>query len=105
MMDDKGDDDDVRGDIGKKEGILSEDLDMLISKLRRLRLAFVSAEEQKSNSVDDDRRIKSEVLGGLKKKRKRMKGESLSNSGGSLTKKESKQRATNWERLKATLKR
>jgi alpha-ketoglutarate-dependent dioxygenase FTO len=103
MMDDKGDDN-VRGDIGKKEGILSEDLDMLISKLRRLRLAFVSAEEQKSNNLDDDR-IKSEVLGESKKKRKRVKGELPNNASGSLTKKESKQRASNWERLKATLKR
>jgi hypothetical protein len=103
MMDNKGDDN-VRGDIGTKEGILSENLDMLISKLRRLRLAFVSAEEQKSNSVDDDR-IKSEVLVGSKKKRKRVKEELSNNAGGSLTKKESKQRASNWERLKATLKR
>jgi hypothetical protein len=103
MMDNKGDDN-VRGDIGTKEGILSENLDMLISKLRRLRLAFVSAEEQKSNSVDDDR-TKSEVLVGSKKKRKRVKEELSNNAGGSLTKKESKQRASNWERLKATLKR
>ena len=100
MMD--KDDDDVRGDM-EKEGRLSEDLDMLISKLRRLRLAFVSVEERKSNV--DNERIKLEVLGGeSKKKRKRMKDKSLSNSGGSLTKKESKQRASNWERLKATLK-
>lgn len=94
-------DDDAR-DTKMKEGILSEDLDMLISKLRRLRLAFVSVEEQRSNV--DNERIKSEV-GDSKKKRKRMKNELLSNSGGSLTKKESKQRASNWERLKATLKR
>ena len=104
MMDKDDDDDDVRGDMEKKEGRLSEDLDMLISKLRRLRLACVSVEERKCNV--DNERIKLEVLGGgSKKKRKRMKDKSLSNSGGSLTKKESKQRASNWERLKATLKR
>ena len=80
----------------EKKGILSEDLDMLISKLRRLRLAFVSIDEQKSN-LDDH--VKSSEWSESKKKRK------LSNSGGSLTKKESKQRASNWERLKATLKR
>jgi alpha-ketoglutarate-dependent dioxygenase FTO len=95
-MMDKVDDNDVRSDMEKKEGRLSEDLDMLISKLRRLRLAFVSIDEQKSN-VDDH--VKSSEWSESKKKRK------LSNSGGSLTKKESKQRASNWERLKATLKR
>jgi len=64
--DDDHDDDDARDTDGG--GRLPEDLDAVISRLRRLRLAFVSAEEQKSNADD---RIKSEV-GGSKREHRRV---------------------------------
>ncbi|KAL7542285.1 hypothetical protein ACHAXR_013212 [Thalassiosira sp. AJA248-18] len=70
------------------EGQLPENLDLLVSQLRQWRSAFVATEEiEELNEV------------GVKKAKKSKKSKS-----GSLTKKESKQRASNWERLKANLK-
>ena len=90
----------VREKEVEKEGRLPEDLDALVSQLRRSRSVFVSAEKSDEQLEGAER---GDIMMLSKKKCKR-DGEK-SKSGGSLTKKESKQRASNWERLKASLKR
>lgn len=86
---------DREGRNGDGGGRPFEDLDSLVSKLRRWRSAFVSF-EKKSEAREGDGGGK--IMIGAKKPSK-------TKSVGSLTKKESKQRASNWERLKANLKR
>ena len=68
------------------KGQVREDLEVLVTNLRQWRSRFVSLEQ----SVDD------EVAASAAKKSKKSRS-------GLLTKKESKQKASNWERLKANM--
>jgi len=81
-------------------------LDSLVSRLRRWRSAFVISEEEKSDFVREgggDGGVK--TMTGAKKLKGRQRGKTSKSAVGSLTKKESKQRASNWERLRANLKK
>lgn len=75
------------------EGHMPENLDLLVSQLRQWRSAFIAFEQsgECGDDIDSAQRKKS----GKKSKKSKL---------GSLTKKESKQRASNWERLKGNLK-
>jgi len=78
-----------------KDDQLPEDLSSLVDSLRKWRAAFVaggSAKESRSEKGSES---------GMKKSKKSSK---KSKSSGSMTKKESKQRASNWERMKAKFK-
>ena len=72
---------------------MPENLELLVSQLRQWRSTFVASE--KSGEHDDD-------TGSAPRKKRRNKSNKAKT--GSLTKKESKQRNSNWERLKASLK-
>lgn len=75
------------------EGWMPENLDLLISQLRQWRSAFVAF-----NKAEEPNETKQ----GAKKSKKSKKSKSV-DLGSLRTKKESKQRASNWERLKANL--
>ncbi len=93
---------DRRGRCDGERGLLPEDLNSLVIQLRQWRSAFVlSAKEKSGNQQGGD--IHVNMTSGPKQK---LKGQGkLSKSVGSLTKKESKHRASNWERLRANLKK
>jgi hypothetical protein len=71
-----------------EKGQVPEDLKALLTNLRKWRSRFVLAEQS-----DDSKAVAS--ASGEKKSKKRRSG--------LLTKKESKQKASNWERLKANM--
>ena len=73
---------------------IPENLEGLVSQLRQWRSAFIAASS--SDHVEDTGESQIDA----KKSKKRKKSKS-----GSLTKKESKQRASNWEKLKANMKK
>jgi alpha-ketoglutarate-dependent dioxygenase FTO len=93
------------GESGGRGG-LPEDLDSLVSRLRRWRSAFVISEEEKfdvGREGGGDGGVK--TMTGAKELKGRQRGKTSKSAVGSLTKKESKQRASNWERLRANLKK
>lgn len=71
-----------------EKGQVSEDLEVLVTNLRKWRSRFVSAGQS------DDSKAVASASGEKKSKKSR---------SGLLTKKESKQKASNWERLKANM--
>ncbi|KAL9191024.1 hypothetical protein ACHAXT_000730 [Thalassiosira profunda] len=75
----------------RSERQLPEDLDALVAGVRQLRSAFVAAE---SGGVNDN----TDATKGAKK------AKSKKSKTGSLTKKEARRKASNWERLKANMK-
>ncbi|KAL3822218.1 hypothetical protein ACHAXA_000658 [Cyclostephanos tholiformis] len=92
---------DREGRCDGERGQLSEDLNYLVSQLRQWRSEFVLFVKEKScNQQGGDHHGK--IMLGAKKLIGHGK---LSKSVGSLTKKELKNRASNWERLKANLRK
>jgi len=77
---------------------IPENLDGLVSQLRQWRSAFIAASSS-DNLEDIATAGESQIDAKKSKKRKKSK------SASSLTKKESKQRASNWEKLKANMKK
>lgn len=74
------------------EGRMPDNLDHIVSQLRHWRSSFIAVENYEEPDA-------TKALLGAKKSKKNRKSKT-----GSLTKKESKQQASNWERLKGNLK-
>jgi alpha-ketoglutarate-dependent dioxygenase FTO len=91
---------DRRGRCDDERGQLPEDLNLLVTQLRQWRSAFVLSAKNKSGDGQSG-----DTLGNIMPGSKKLKGQGKLSEVGSLTKKESKHRASNWERLKANIKK